>query len=584
MQGAGKGQSFTGPDLAVADAGGHRAKKAVATSWSPTVPVKGGSGDSEDEDGFLAFLKDGGADPETCDRDRSLAATVSPTLSHTKRDMGVNPLVEKRPSMSDDCMLQKSGSIDSQGLEAMLYLIETQKNPSASPRRSNRSSRTDRSHADLECIFDMDLPGSRADSMPSRRASEDEAATPASSKQRRHRVSSLPNSGSDSPLPNSSFAIDKKLAVRARREMWRLNREEIVLEEKLGEGDCAVVHKAKWRGMDVVSKQLRDVSEYTAIGSKPGDSPPTASCLSAEKARADLANEIQILSHLRHPNLVLFLGACLNDKGGVICLVSEYMEGGTLEGLYHREATALGHPYCPPRKQVLAWAQDLSQALCFLHNCDHPVIHRDIKPANLLLCRGILKVGDFSLSRATGTHERNKAYRMTGRTGTMRYMAPEVMMMESDGCSSYDEKVDIYSAACIMWFMCMGEKPFGNLPAVTVMEGVTRGLRPDLYSVEHKHGRDMAELISNGWAMDPRDRMSGEEMVARVKMARDATEVRVGGEQRKSSGGRASSYMASPLTHAKNMWSMVTGGSRSSRGGRGSSFEEETCRDTLAKH
>jgi serine/threonine protein kinase len=235
------------------------------------------------------------------------------------------------------------------------------------------------------------------------------------------------------------------------------------------------------------------------------------------------------------------------------------MEGGTLESLYQREQEALGHPFCPPRDQVLSWAQDLSQALCFLHNCEQPVIHRDIKPANLLLCRGILKVGDFGLSRAT--RQGTRAYRMTGCTGTMRYMAPEVMLMDVDGSSSYDEKVDIYSAACIVWFMCMGEKPFGDLPPETVMQGVTRGLRPDLYSVELKHGREMADVIRDGWAVNPGDRMSAEEMVARVKKAREGSMDKGWVEQQRKSKG-SKGILGSSFSHAKKMWSRVVGGSR----------------------
>jgi hypothetical protein len=64
----------------------------------------------------------------------------------------------------------------------------------------------------------------------------------------------------------------------------------VKLAEKLGEGDCAVVFKARWRSMDVVAKMLRGWEEYAGNSS-----------LSPDKARADLVNEIDILSHLRHP-------------------------------------------------------------------------------------------------------------------------------------------------------------------------------------------------------------------------------------------------------------------------------------------
>jgi serine/threonine protein kinase len=152
-----------------------------------------------------------------------------------------------------------------------------------------------------------------------------------------------------------------------------------------------------------------------------------------DSAREDLVHEISVISHLRHPNLVLFLGAVLQQD--TVILLNEFMDGGNLEecvsNLKTRHAGSRAHV---PRKHCAKWGIDLGQALTFLHACNPPVIHRDLKPANLLLsAEGRLKVGDFGLSSATRRGAMGGSYIMTGRTGTIRYMAPEAMLIDEDG-------------------------------------------------------------------------------------------------------------------------------------------------------
>jgi serine/threonine protein kinase len=82
--------------------------------------------------------------------------------------------------------------------------------------------------------------------------------------------------------------------------------------EKIGQGQCAEVYKARWRGMFAVAKALKRPGDYKAGWT-------------LATARADLVHEITVLSHLRHPNLVLFLGACIDHQN--VVLLNEYMDG-----------------------------------------------------------------------------------------------------------------------------------------------------------------------------------------------------------------------------------------------------------------
>eukprot|EP00286_Rhodomonas_abbreviata_P020983 CAMPEP_0181301042 /NCGR_PEP_ID=MMETSP1101-20121128/7212_1 /TAXON_ID=46948 /ORGANISM="Rhodomonas abbreviata, Strain Caron Lab Isolate" /LENGTH=416 /DNA_ID=CAMNT_0023406319 /DNA_START=79 /DNA_END=1329 /DNA_ORIENTATION=- len=316
----------------------------------------------------------------------------------------------------------------------------------------------------------------------------------------------------ETKLSEVSDIMRLSLHLRGRAEEWQIRPDEIKTQEILGSGDCAVVYKARWRGMDIVAKKLKTVEEY-AVGSP----------ITASDAKAGLVNEIAILSHLRHPNLVLFLGAC-TEAGGLI-LLSEFMDGGNLEDFILRTRRKEGVSGRISMKTVLSFSQDLGQALCFLHNCNPKIIHRDLKPANLLLTQGRLKVADFGLSSVYHSTVTQNGYVMTGMTGSLRYMAPEVLNVDSQGKSTYNEKVDIYSAGMIMWFMCMGERPFGDLSGELVTVGTCKGLRPDVSSIQSRKGvvgAMMAAIVEKCWATNPDERLSGDELARAVKEARVA--------------------------------------------------------------
>ncbi|EKX37677.1 hypothetical protein GUITHDRAFT_40846, partial [Guillardia theta CCMP2712] len=218
------------------------------------------------------------------------------------------------------------------------------------------------------------------------------------------------------------------------QESWLIRREDVRMGRRLGEGDQGVVLQSEWRGMPVVTKILKDAENV--------------------EQQHGFLHEISVLSRLRHPNLVLFLGACLDWDPKFI--VTEYLEGGSLESFFERKRLENGmQDWQPTVSQVLIWATDLARALCCLHQLSPPVIHRDLKPSNLLLTsEGHLKLSDFGLSRVLDKGKSGGNYRMTGTTGTIRYMAPEVVRSDL-----YNEKADIYSYGLVLWFMCTGELP-----------------------------------------------------------------------------------------------------------------------------
>ncbi|KAA8533898.1 hypothetical protein F0562_031415 [Nyssa sinensis] len=131
--------------------------------------------------------------------------------------------------------------------------------------------------------------------------------------------------------------------------------------------------------------------------------------------------ELEILSKVRHPHLLILLGAC-PDHG---CLVYEYMENGNLEERLLRKNNTPPIPWFD--RYRIAW--EIASALVFLHNSKpKPIIHRDLKPANILLDHNLVsKIGDVGLS--TMLHSDNSpistVYNDTGPVGTLCYIDPE---------------------------------------------------------------------------------------------------------------------------------------------------------------
>lgn len=230
----------------------------------------------------------------------------------------------------------------------------------------------------------------------------------------------------------------------------------------------------------------------------------------------DMVNEISTVSHLRHPNLVLFLGACTQEDGPLL-LLNEFMAGGCLETRFAQKRRELCHPWRPPRATAIRWIRDLTMAVHFLHKCQPPIIHRDLKPANILLSEeDVLKIADFGLSKVL-RHTQDATpqnYKMTGEAGTKRYMAPEVVRSEA----YYDEKVDIYSMGMIFWYIINGERPFeGVHPDQIARIASLRNVRPPLDCVRW---HELEALIKVMWNDNPEVRPSAGDILEEVEKLR----------------------------------------------------------------
>ncbi|GAB2215750.1 hypothetical protein Droror1_Dr00020148 [Drosera rotundifolia] len=172
----------------------------------------------------------------------------------------------------------------------------------------------------------------------------------------------------------------------------------------------------------------------------------------AAQGQSQFQQEVEILSCIRHPNMVLLLGAC-PEYG---CLVYEYMSNGSLEDrLFCRGNT-------PPLPWQLRFiiAAEIGTGLLFLHQTKpEALVHRDLKPANILLDRNFVsKISDVGLARLVPPSVANSVtqYRMTSAAGTFCYIDPEYQQTGMLGIKS-----DIYSLGIIFLQLITAKPPMG---------------------------------------------------------------------------------------------------------------------------
>ncbi|KAK6133655.1 hypothetical protein DH2020_032565 [Rehmannia glutinosa] len=125
---------------------------------------------------------------------------------------------------------------------------------------------------------------------------------------------------------------------------------------------------------------------------------------------------------------------------------------------------------------AINFALDIARGMAYLHSEPNVIIHRDLKPRNVLLVNtnaDHLKVGDFGLSKLIRVQHSHDVYKMTGETGSYRYMAPEVFKHRK-----YDKKVDVFSFAMILYEMLEGEPPMSHYEPYEAARYVAEGHRP----------------------------------------------------------------------------------------------------------
>src|SRR5215470_14672211 len=187
--------------------------------------------------------------------------------------------------------------------------------------------------------------------------------------------------------------------------------------------------------------------------------------------------------NLKHPHLVLVFDIRKAETDDT-WIVMEYMAGGSLDQVLAR------HPQGIPEPQALAWLHGICSGVRYLH--EHGIDHRDLKPGNLFIENGVVKIGDYGLSKFISASRRSG---QSVSIGSVHYMAPEMAH------GRYGKEVDQYALGVILCEMLTGRVPFdGECQGEILMKHLAAD--PDLGRLTEPYRSVVARLLDK----DPRKR------------------------------------------------------------------------------
>lgn len=217
----------------------------------------------------------------------------------------------------------------------------------------------------------------------------------------------------------------------------------------------------------------------------------------------ELRKEVAALRSLNHPRLVSFIGACLQPPN--ICIITEFMAGGSLHHLLHKARTPL----------TLATQSKMALQVCegvdFLHGRSPPVVHRDLKSLNIVLDRIYnAKICDFGLTQSM--EKTHITLKEGGNGGSPRYMAPECY----DCKGQITEKVDVWALGCILVECFGGPLPYDDCQ--NIQQIVAKVLiDKQLPYIPNHLPSGMRPIVEDCFQFDTRQRASSQNVYARMQ-------------------------------------------------------------------
>ena len=206
-------------------------------------------------------------------------------------------------------------------------------------------------------------------------------------------------------------------------DCWKVSHKDVLkTDKKLGDGGYAAVYEGWLHNQKVAIKQLHQI---------------IVSDTNIEK----IHDEINTMSRLRHPNLVLFIGAVFDHPSGNPLIITELMDMSLRDAYEKKLLTS--------EREKLVIMRDAAAGLNYLHCLPDPIIHRDVSSSNvLLISRGsgqwMAKISDFGSAKLVCDAK-------TANPGAYVYSAPETFQAIAENVTKKQTtKLDIYSFGVLL--------------------------------------------------------------------------------------------------------------------------------------
>ncbi|XP_030314025.1 serine/threonine-protein kinase Nek4 isoform X1 [Calypte anna] len=209
----------------------------------------------------------------------------------------------------------------------------------------------------------------------------------------------------------------------------------------------------------------------------------------SNRERKAAEQEAQLLSQLKHPNIVTYRESWQGEDG-LLYIVMGFCEGGDL---YHKLKEQKGKLL--PENQVVEWFVQIAMALQYLH--EKHILHRDLKTQNVFLTRtNIIKVGDLGIARVL----ENKYDMASTLIGTPYYMSPELFSNKP-----YNYKSDVWALGCCVYEMATLKHAFNAKDMNSLVYRIIEGKLPPM---PKDYSPQLVEIIRTMLSKKPEERPS----------------------------------------------------------------------------